>query len=131
MTCDLHIPFGDLTDEQIDQQVEAVAATFVGLPTVIGAPLLMAEEVWREVARHQLELGVRLCACAPPIKTYTAPTPEEALDVGTAAGRWTYDEAYRDVETPRERIVRLAREQREAFEAEVARRRARGDLPPA
>ncbi len=130
MTCPLHVPFGGLTENQIDQQVEVIAETFRGLPTVIGAPLLMAEEVWREVARHQLELGVRLCPCAPPVKTYTAPTPEEALDVGTAAGRWTYDDAYRDVETPRERIIRLAREQREAYEAEVARRRECGDLPP-
>lgn len=128
--CEVRLPYHELSDEQVAQQTELLASTFVGIPTVIGAPLLMAEEVWREIARHQLELGVRLCSCVPAIKHYTPPTPEQALDVGSAAGTWQYV-AGQETETPRERMIRRAREQRAEYLAEVARRRASGDLPPA
>ncbi|GAA4758799.1 phage gene 29 protein family protein [Gordonia alkaliphila] len=128
--CDACVPYSDLTDEQREQQTAALAATFVGLPTVIGAPLILADEVWREVAVHQLELGARICGDIPAIKTYTAPTPAEALEVQSAAGHWTYDADHTDVETPRERVLRKAREEREEYLAEVQRRRETGELPP-
>lgn len=127
--CDCCVPYKDLTDEQKAEQREALATTFTGLPTVIGAPLILADEVWAEVADHQLELGVRSCKDIPPIKDWTAPTSEDVLDKTRAAGTWRYRPGYRDVETPRERIIRKAREQREEYEAEVARRRAAGELP--
>lgn len=122
--CDVCVPFGDLTDEQLEQQTTALAADFTGLPMVIGAPMLLGEESWREVARHQLELGRRACADIPAIKTYVAPTPEQALDARTAAGRWVYVADHADIETPRERLQRQAREQREQWLAAVAERKA-------
>lgn len=121
--CDICRPYGELTEEQIDAETGRIAETFFGLPTVIGAPLLMAEESWREVARHQLELGVRLCHEIPAIKTYSAPNPEDALDARSAAGRWTYLDEYADTETPAERIQRMAREQHQQYLDELARRR--------
>ncbi|MGC4964236.1 phage gene 29 protein family protein [Gordonia sp. DT101] len=128
--CEVCKPYGELTTEQVEQQIEAISATFVGLPTVIGAPLLLAPEAWEEVARHQVEIGVRLCAEIPAIKTYTAPTSDDALVVAKAAGVWKYTATAADVETPQQRIRRKAQEQREAFLAEVDRRRKAGELPP-
>lgn len=119
--CQVCRPFSELTAEEVSGQVEALSVTFVGLPMVVGAPLVMGAEYWREVARHQLECGVRACADIPAIKTYRVAT---SMDTQEVAGRWVYDTEHQDVETPQERIRRMAREQQEAYEAEVARRRA-------
>lgn len=113
----------DMTVAERDQQIDLLSATFVSLPLVVGAPLILGAEHWLEVARHQVECGVRICP-DKPIKRYEPPT-----DIEATTGGWIYDEAHSNTETARERIVRMAREQREDFEAEVERRRESGDLP--
>lgn len=118
--CDACKPYADLTEDQIRDQIDRISTTFVGLPMVTGAPLVMGTEYYLEVARHQVELGIRICQ--PPIKTYRAGT---GVDARSAAGEWVYNDDVTDVEDPRERIQRLAREQHEEYLAEVARRRGK------
>lgn len=114
----------DMTEDERDAEIERVSTLFVGLPGVVGAPLLMGPDYWVEVARHLVEVGARLCA--DPIKHYV---PGDSLDKSKAAGEWIYD--VDDVpETLEERAKRLAVEQRETFLARVAEKRAAGELPP-
>ncbi|OZF40743.1 hypothetical protein CH296_00355 [Rhodococcus sp. 14-2496-1d] len=58
---------------------------FVGLPGVVGAPLVFPIEYWELVSFHMVELGLRLAA--DPIKKYR-PTTESMLQKSTAAGTW-------------------------------------------
>lgn len=117
-------PFDALSDDELGEQVQALSATFVGLPMVVGAPMLLSPDYYLEVARHQVECGVRICTDRA-IKSYVVPT-----DVEARTGGWKYDAAHSQTETPAERVARAVKEQREAYLAEVARRRANGDLPP-
>lgn len=127
--CTACVPYTDLTVEQLDDQIDRLSATFVGLPMVTGAPMVMGTEYYVEVARHQVELGVRVCADIPPIKQYVAGT---SVDAQSAAGTWRYDaEVAEMVEDPRDRIERLAREQRDEYLAEIRKRRADGRMKPA
>ncbi|UQE73833.1 DUF2744 domain-containing protein [Gordonia sp. PP30] len=122
--CDLcTTPFDALTDDELDQMIQGLSVTFVALPMVVGAPLIMDPGYYLEVARHQIEAGVRICPDLA-IKHYRPPADDRPL------GTWIYDDAHTETETPAERIRRAVREQREAYAAEVARRRAAGDLRP-
>lgn len=114
----------DMTEDERDAEIEKVSALFVGLPGVVGAPLVMGPDYWVEIARHLVETGVRVCADS--IKHYV---PGDSLDKSKAAGEWVYD--VDDVpETYEERAKRLAVEQREQFLAAVAAKREAGELPP-
>lgn len=121
--CDACVPYKDLTEDQLNDQIDRISATFVGLPLVVGAPMVMGPEYWLEVARHQVEVGIRICC--EPIKDYR---PGASIDKDSAAGLWVYRDGVEGVEDPRDRIKRLAREQHEEYLAEVERRRGkRGD----
>lgn len=111
------IEYADMSEEQREAQVQSIMATFVGLPGVVGAPLVMGPNYYREIAIHQLECGVRVVA--EPIKTYA---PPEDL---RSAGVWTYADSVNPPEDPSERFKRLAREEHEAYMTELAARRQR------
>lgn len=115
-------PFDQLSTDQLDDQVQKLSATFVALPMVVGAPLLMEPEYYLEVARHQIECGVRICPDAA-IKQFRVAD-------GAEHPSWVYDETHADTETPAERVARAVREQREAYQAKVDRYRKEGKLPP-
>ncbi|MFT4125069.1 MAG: DUF2744 domain-containing protein [Gordonia sp. (in: high G+C Gram-positive bacteria)] len=118
--------WSEMTEEEREAAADEVSALFVGLPGVVGAPMISGPDYWMEVARHLVECGVRLCA--DPIKHYV---PGDSLDKSRAAGKWVYDVGGDDVpESFEERAKRMAVERREEYLAEVARRRAAGLLPP-
>lgn len=120
--CESCKPFDDLTEDELNDQIERLTLTFVGLPMVTGAPLIVGAEHWREVARHQIELGVRICA--KPIKDYVAPEPGELR----SAGKWVYDEQHRGIETAEERVREAARKEWDAYMKQVDERRKNGTL---
>lgn len=109
------VEYADLSDEQKEAQILALAAMFVALPGVTGAPLVMGADYYREVAIHMLEGGARVVA--EPIKRYV---PPEDL---RSAGKWVYNDAATAPEDPRERYKRLAREQQADYMAELGRRK--------
>lgn len=107
------------TGEDLDfvkEQVTKIVATFIGLPGVTSAPLVMGPDYYFDVACHQFELGARVTA--DPIKTYEVPT-----DVG-GTGKWVYLADVTEPEDPQERYRRLAQAQQEMYEAAVAERRS-------
>lgn len=109
------IEYADMSAEQREVQIRALEATFVGIPGLTGAPLVMGPGYYRELAIHQLECGVRVVATA--IKTYAPPTDLRG------AGDWTYVDQDGTPEGAKERIQRMAREEHEAYMAELKRRR--------
>lgn len=116
--------WSEMAEDERDAEIDRMSALFVGLPGVVGAPMLTGPDYWVEVARHLVEAGVRLCA--DPIKHYVA---GDSLDKSKAAGEWVYD--IDDVpESFEERAKRLAVEQREQYLAGVAAKREAGELPP-
>ncbi|SDT84932.1 phage gene 29 protein family protein [Gordonia westfalica] len=54
---------------------------FIGLPGVVGAPLVMGPDYWVDVARHLVECGVRLVADS--IKHYE---PGDSLEASKLRG---------------------------------------------
>lgn len=105
--------YADLSEEQIAELADAMSTLFVGLPLVTNAPLVMGPEYYLEVTRHLIECGVRWCPDRS-VKTYRPPTQEDPGGWQPIAGV--------DIEDQQERIQRLAREQHEAYEAELKRR---------
>lgn len=118
--------YSDMTEEERHNEIEKVTALFVGLPGVVGAPMISGPNFWGDVAEHLVECGMRIVA--EPIKHYEAPT---SLERTAAAGKWAYDAGQEPDETYDDKIKRLAREQREGHAAKVAQMRADGVLPPA
>lgn len=116
--------YRDMDEFERAEAIDQLTATFVGLPGVVGAPMVMGEGYWRDVAEHLLELGVRIVA--DPIKHYEAGT---SLDRHEAAGKWVYDEDIPAPETPMEKYARLADEQAEELRLKVEAMRADGRLP--
>lgn len=117
--------YTDMTTEERATEIETVAAMFVGLPGVVGAPLILGPGYWSEIARHLVECGVRVVAGS--IKHYE---PGDSPDVDKAAGKWVYDtdepeESFEDM------IARKVVEEREDYLAKVERLRADGVLAPA
>ncbi|WP_341258204.1 phage gene 29 protein family protein [Gordonia malaquae] len=105
---------------------DELTALFVGLPGVVGAPMVMGEGYWRDVAEHLLELGVRIVA--DPIKHYQV---GESIDRSEAAGRYIYDEDVTPPQSPAEKYAAIADEQQRELEEKVAAMRAAGTLPKA
>ena len=122
----LALEYGELTDEQRDAMIEQMVAHFVGLPGVVGAPMITGPDFWADVARHLIELGWRWNA--QPIKTYEAPT---SLERREAAGTWTYADPGLAPEDPQVRYARIHEAESEEYAAKVAEMRAAGELPPA
>lgn len=110
------VEYVDLSEEQKEAQILALTAMFVALPGVVGAPLVMGPNYYREIAIHMLEAGARVVA--EPIKTYT---PPEDL---RSAGMWVYSNPDDAPEDPLERFKRLAEEENAAYLAEVERRKS-------
>ncbi|WP_139179933.1 phage gene 29 protein family protein [Gordonia westfalica] len=54
--------WADMSDEEREAEAQAVSVLFIGLPGVVGAPLVMGPDYWVDVARHLVECGVRLVA---------------------------------------------------------------------
>lgn len=120
--CESCKPYGDMTAEEVEAEVQKLSGQFVGLPGVVGAPLIMGPDYYVEIARHLVECGVRLCQA--PIKTYEAPK-----DLRAKTGGWTYlGEFAADVEDPQDRIKRMAKAEYQAFLDEVEKRRRDGTL---
>lgn len=113
-----------MTEPEREELIDALTATFVGLPGVVGAPMVMGEGYWRDVAEHQVELGVR--PVAEPIKHYEAAT---SLARSEAAGKWVYDDDIAPPPTPMEKYAEIAAEQERELAERVAAMRANGDLP--
>jgi len=113
-----------MSEDEREVDAQKLAAQFIGLPGVVGAPLVMGPDYWTDVAHHLVECGVRLCC--EPIKHYEV---AESLDAKRAAGKWIYD-TDEVPETFEEKAQRMAAEQREKFLAAVAAKRAAGELPP-
>lgn len=116
------LEYEDMTEEQREEQVQALLATFIALPGVVGAPLVMGPDYYREIAIHQVEAGVRVPA--KPIKHYVPPTSLRS------AGTWVYDNPATAPEDPHERFKRMAEEENAAYLAEVARRKAEKSATP-
>ena len=106
--------WADMSDEEREAEAQAISALFVGLPGVVGAPLIVGPEYWLDVVRHLVEGGVRLVADS--IKHYE---PGESLDASQAAGKWIYDTDDAPTETYEERIARLAEEEHQAYLAKI------------
>ena len=104
-----------VTVEYLAEQVALLVATFVGLPGVTGAPMIMGPDYYTEVAIHQLELGVRVPA--EPIKKYI---PPEGL---RGSGSYEYLDSATAPTTPQERYARMRAAEFREFKAEVQRRR--------
>ncbi|OCH80314.1 DUF2744 domain-containing protein [Gordonia sp. UCD-TK1] len=113
--------WAEMSDEEREAEAQAVSALFIGLPGVVGAPLILGPEYWLDVARHLVEGGVRLVADS--IKHYE---PGESLDAQKAAGKWVYDSHEPD-ETYEQRIARLADEEHQAYMAKLEELKARQD----
>ena len=64
---------------------QAFLWVFVGLPGVVGAPLVFPIEYWELVSFHMVELGLR--NAAEPVKKYR-PSTESLLEKNSAAGEW-------------------------------------------
>lgn len=111
--------WADMSDEEREAEAQAVSVLFIGLPGVVGAPLVMGPDYWVDVARHLVECGVRLVADS--IKHYEA---GESLDAQKAAGKWIYDSHEPD-ETYEQRIARLADEEHQAYMAKLEELKAR------
>lgn len=107
------------TVEYLREQVAKLVATFVGLPGVTGAPMLMGPDYYTEVAIHQVECGARVPA--DPIKRYEAPTD---LSPAGAAGKWVYLDDENAPSSPRERYARQRAAELAEYRAELARQRA-------
>ncbi|QPX61723.1 hypothetical protein SEA_BUNKER_20 [Gordonia phage Bunker] len=103
------------TVEYLAEQVALLVATFVGLPGVTGAPMIMGPDYYTEVAIHQLELGVRVPA--EPIKKFI---PPEGL---RGSGSYEYLDSATAPTTPQERYARMRAAEFREFKAEVQRRR--------
>lgn len=122
MTTEAFKQYADMTDEEIDAEVAKLVVMFIGLPGVVGAPMIIGAGYFEEIARHMVECGAR--APAEPIKDYQPPTDVQGRK---AAGTWRYrDEASKPAETAQERIARLAREEHDLYRAALAERRAKG-----
>lgn len=100
----------------VKDQVGKLIATFIGLPGVTSAPLVMGPDYYFDVSCHQFELGARVPA--EPIKEYKPPT-----DAG-GTGKWVYLNEDTAPEDPQERYKRLAQAQQELYLAGVEQRRA-------
>jgi hypothetical protein len=107
-------PFKSPTGQ--DELVDKLTACFVGLPGVVGAPLIMGPDYYREICQHLAECGVGFVS--EPIKHYL---PPEGL---RSAGTWVYNDPESAPEDPHARFVRLAEEENAAYLAEIARRKA-------
>lgn len=105
--------WADMSDEEREAEAQAVSVLFIGLPGVVGAPLVMGPDYWVDVARHLVECGVRLVADS--IKHYE---PGDSLEAAKAAGKWCYDSHEPD-ETYEQRIARLADEEHQAYLAKI------------
>ena len=105
--------WADMSDEEREAEAQAISALFIGLPGVVGAPLVMGPDYWLDVARHLIEGGARLVA--DPIKHYE---PGDSLEASRAAGKWIYDSHAPD-ETYEQRIARLAKEEHDAYMAKI------------
>lgn len=122
---DLSLAWDQLAEEDQHTLIEQLVASFVGLPGVVGAPMITGTEFWADVARHLLELGYRPTAAA--IKAYQAPT---SLERSEAAGRWIYLDPGLAPEDPKVRYARIFEEEQAEAAARIAEMRAAGDLPP-
>ena len=111
--------WADMSDEEREAEAQAISALFIGLPGVVGAPLVMGPDYWLDVARHLIEGGARLVA--DPIKHYE---PADSLEASKAAGKWVYDSHAPD-ETYEQRIARLASEEHDAYLAKIEELQAR------
>ena len=111
--------WADMSDEEREYEAQAISALFIGLPGVVGAPLVMGPDYWLDVARHLVEGGARLVA--DPIKHYE---PGDSLEASKAAGKWIYDSHAPD-ETYEQRIARLASEEHDAYLAKIEELKAR------
>ncbi|SDT84182.1 phage gene 29 protein family protein [Gordonia westfalica] len=111
--------WADMSDEEREAEAQAVSVLFIGLPGVVGAPLVMGPDYWVDVARHLVECGVRLVADS--IKHYE---PGDSLEASKAAGKWCYDSHEPD-ETYEQRIARLADEEHQNYLAKVEEMKAR------
>lgn len=111
--------WADMSDEEREAEAQAISALFIGLPGVVGAPLVMGPDYWLDVARHLIEAGVRLVA--DPIKHYE---PADSLEASKAAGKWIYDSHAPD-ETYEQRIARLASEEHDAYLAKIEELKSR------
>ena len=108
-----------MSDEEREYEAQAISALFIGLPGVVGAPLVMGPDYWLDVARHLVEGGARLVA--DPIKHYE---PGDSLEASKAAGKWIYDSHAPD-ETYEQRIARLASEEHDAYLAKIEELKSR------
>lgn len=122
---DLTVPWDQIGEEDQHLLIEQLVACFVGLPGVVGAPMITGTEFWADVARHLLELGYRPTAAA--IKTYTAPTSLEKRD---AAGTWVYADPGLAPEDPKVRYARIFAEEQADAAVRIAAMREAGELPP-
>ena len=116
--------WSEMTGEERQIEANAIAKLFVGLPGVVGAPLVMGPGYWEDIAMHLVECGVRVVAGS--IKHYEVAV---SLDKADAAGRWVYDTDAPE-ESHQEKLQRLAKEQNRAHLAKVEAMREAGELPP-
>lgn len=104
--------------EFVREQIVAIITSFVGLPGVVGAPLIMGPEYYFEIACHQFECGMRVTA--DPVKEYRAPT-----DIG-GTGNWVYlaDDDGDLAQAAEDRFKDLAAAEYRAYRAALQERRA-------
>ena len=122
---DLSLAWDQYGEEIQHVLIEQMVAGFVGLPGVVGAPMITGTEFWADVARHLLEIGYR--PAAPAIKTYSPPT---SLEKREAAGTWTYADPGLAPEDPKIRYARIFAEEQEDAAVRIAEMREQGLLPP-